>query len=1516
MKLRHGALTVSLVVCSGLVIAAYAQKSGGHLFSGKSGKSKPKVNSAQLIRARANWFYRQRAYPLQHIPAFARERAWNDFHRMQSQQRQYFLQKYGADYQKQMAALSATTLAPIVTNPWQPIGPQPTRAFFNQPDVSGRVSALVVDPCDTTGQTVFLGGAQGGLWKSTDGGLHWTTVGNQAAIPSLAVGSLATPPASPSACLASPATSKTIYVGTGEGNLSYDSYYGAGVLACTTADGVNYTCTPDQTLGAFNTTNPLNQDYGGPFIGSLAVNPQNPSILLAAVRGSGSTLPSGIYCSANAGSTWSEVLPGAGTTGAYGTDVAFDQAGYGYAAIGNIYGSTINGVYKSAAALGNCKTTLNILMGLENTAGSASAMGRISFSIYSTSTTSSSGDEIFAAIANSSDVSGTLLGVFGSVDGGGTWTQMTDPNGFTTTSGGFCNDQCFYDLAITIDPHNPAVVYAGGSAPGSGANGEGNTIIADTNAVTVSGSTATINASSTWTDVSLNDPSYCTNSNSTGCLFGVHVDAHAIAFAPPGASGAASRVYVGTDGGVWGSASGVNPENFTSYGWTDLNSTLGLTQIYSGMSNNPSGWQFRTFLGSQDNGTQVYGQETQPATWDDTLSCGDGGITLVDPLIPSTVYGECAYIPGTSTTPAFFGIEKSLFNGNVDDTNDNSTFYEASSGINGSDAGNFIPPFAIDPNPTGSTGDAQTLYFGTYRVYQTTNGGNSWNVISPDVTGADPTTDSNTAVTNFCANNPGYCVLTALAVAPANSNEVVTGSSVGHIAVTVNAGQGASSTWTDVTGSGVLPDREITQVAVDPKNKSTLYATFSGFSSCSGCDGKGHVYTGALTPTGTPAVAWTDISSAALPCPTGSGNLPDIPVNSIAIDPDLADTLYVGTDVGVYMGTLQGTAPAYTGACWQPLGTGLPNSAVLSLSLNDASRTLIAGTHGRSAWTLPLGGLPAFGLSSLSPASTGAGAAVFTMTLGGNNFTANSVVHWGSSTTLTQTSPPSGCALPACIAVSVPTSLTSSSGIVQISVTDPSETSPTNSLTFTVTSEVPTVTNISPISSTAQNPLNLTLQGTHFLTSTTIGLATVVSPLPCSPLAQPSTGTSTKIAASISASCLQYGGIYFVTANNPLPGGGSSNPYQIAALAPYGNSCTGMSTPGCLLTVTGAPPANGSFASAQSITTNNFTTTEDTSGAADGSGPSLASCTTVNPNGISNDSGDYKSVWFQYTPTANTTAEVKTIGSNYDTILSVWTGTSSSLNPVACNDDIVTGTDLPSQITNLGLTANTTYYFLVSDWGVPVYDGSGNLAEVLPSGGKLVFNMTTAPSPTFTASASGLSPSTVTAGSSASFTLTLAGSSSSPSGTVTLQPCTTSPSTTTITCSYSPGSLSVGPSSSSSSTVTISTVARSAIPPAGPFQSPPLGWLVAVLAAASMLAFLLRGAMARGRAVTIRSRLAAALGFALLAGVLLFSGACGGGGGGGGIPAPPGTTAGTYTITVPTSPSPGGSNASVTLTVQ
>jgi hypothetical protein len=80
--------------------------------------------------------------------------------------------------------------------------------------------------------------------------------------------------------------------------------------------------------------------------------------------------------------------------------------------------------------------------------------------------------------------------------------------------------------------------------------------------------------------------------------------------------------------------------------------------------------------------------------------------------------------------------------------------------------------------------------------------------------------------------------------------------------------------------------------------------------------------------------------------------------------------------------------------------------------------------------------------------------------------------------------------------------------------------------------------------------------------------------------------------------------------------------------------------------------------------------------------------------------GRVNTIWYKVAPTGSGTASIDTIGSSYDSVLSVWSGTSqASLAPVACNDDINPGIVTVSQLTNVTLNAGTTYYIMVSSFG-------------------------------------------------------------------------------------------------------------------------------------------------------------------------------------------------------------------------
>lgn len=125
-----------------------------------------------------------------------------------------------------------------------------------------------------------------------------------------------------------------------------------------------------------------------------------------------------------------------------------------------------------------------------------------------------------------------------------------------------------------------------------------------------------------------------------------------------------------------------------------------------------------------------------------------------------------------------------------------------------------------------------------------------------------------------------------------------------------------------------FPGRFVWDIGVMPNDSAHIIAVVSGY-------GTGHVWSGIVPPSG--VAAWTDVSGS------GPTAIPDVPANSLIIDPANPSTYYVGTDIGVFRTTT-------SGAQWSNFGQGLPNTAVFDLRLHGPSQLLRAATHGRGIW--------------------------------------------------------------------------------------------------------------------------------------------------------------------------------------------------------------------------------------------------------------------------------------------------------------------------------------------------------------------------------------------------------------------------------------------------------------------------------------------------------------------------------------------------------------------------------------
>jgi photosystem II stability/assembly factor-like uncharacterized protein len=208
----------------------------------------------------------------------------------------------------------------------------------------------------------------------------------------------------------------------------------------------------------------------------------------------------------------------------------------------------------------------------------------------------------------------------------------------------------------------------------------------------------------------------------------------------------------------------------------------------------------------------------------------------------------------------------------------------------------FIQPYTIDPNFT------PRVWLGGRFMFVTNNRGGEWKRASTSLPG----------------------LVSAVAVQPGNSERVLAGLATGQIARVDNATTATTATeWTLVQPRAGF----VSSLAFDTKDTKVVYATYAGF-------GGPHVWRS--TDAGT---TWTSLD----------GNLPDLPVHSIAVDPTRTGRLYLGTDLGVFV-TLDG------GQTWNVENTGFANAVTEAVVIAQGASgpAIYAFTHGRGAWRAEL----------------------------------------------------------------------------------------------------------------------------------------------------------------------------------------------------------------------------------------------------------------------------------------------------------------------------------------------------------------------------------------------------------------------------------------------------------------------------------------------------------------------------------------------------------------------------------
>jgi len=272
---------------------------------------------------------------------------------------------------------------------------------------------------------------------------------------------------------------------------------------------------------------------------------------------------------------------------------------------------------------------------------------------------------------------------------------------------------------------------------------------------------------------------------------------------------------------------------------------------------------------------------------------GDGTIAEFDPINPYVIYMGTQFAVHRHTT----GGSKNF------DSGWRFNLFDPSKVAAGETTG-FVPVFTLDGV------EPSTLYGGSDKaLYRSTNYGEKFNRVD----------------TTEALEGP----LTSISVSTVNHNRVWVGTATGKIYR--YDFDGNSAVMTNVSSG--LPARYAAQVMAGADSADVVYAVFSGYdANTPSTPGKVFMSTDA-------GATWRNISA----------NLPDVPASAIALDPVDVNRLWVAQDLAIY-------STRDRGATWTSERRNMPIVAITDIDYNRNTGYLIAATHGRGVWRIPVDG--------------------------------------------------------------------------------------------------------------------------------------------------------------------------------------------------------------------------------------------------------------------------------------------------------------------------------------------------------------------------------------------------------------------------------------------------------------------------------------------------------------------------------------------------------------------------------
>ena len=882
---------------------------------------------------------------------------------------------------------------------WQPLGPT---AVTSQEYglVTGRVSALALDPSDTTGNTLYVGTTGGGVWKSqnadtsdaasvaftplTDSAFSGDTVAlctasgtvsGTATDASISIGALTVPPGAANVILA----------GTGDPNDALDSYYGAGILRSTNS-GTTWCLIPATADGLYSFT-------GEGFAG-FAWSTVNTELVVAAVSQAyegtlagasvSGTSYEGLFYSTDGGLNWSlaTITDGSGAV-VQGPNAAFAQPDGN--AVTAVVWNPVRQLFVAAVRYhGYYQSTDGKTFTRMSTQPGSRLASSLGYCPANTGYTGSTSCPIFRGALAVNPTTGDTFAWTVDIDNQdqGLWQDKC-----AATSGACANANSTMWAAAQTLQWNTAALEAAPPIDTTIANGDYNLTLA---AVPSGQETMVLaGANDLWkTDCPYSQGCRWRNTtNSTTCMSAqVGEYQHALAWNVTNPL----EIFVGNDSGLWrstdaiGEAGSVCASTDAAH-FQNLNGGLGsLAEVVSLAQVGATPYTMMAGLGA--NGTAGVKSTAGVTTdWPEILG-GEGGPVVIDPNNSENWYVNNAAgvsihrcSQSSACTPTDFGASAVVNDADVGE--DGLTMTEPA-------------PFLVDPL------DTSQLLIGTCRVWRGPADGVGWNstdAVSPIL---DKTSNSS------CSGDALIRTMAAMALpvstALPSGGEVVyagmyseaNGGALlpGHVwSATYNSATSLWSSWTDLTSNPVSNDThtmnyyglDISSIFIDSHDTTgkTVYVTVAGIPTRS--ENVQVVY--GSTDGG---ASWTDLTS----------NLPAVSANSLVVDPGSAGTVYVATDAGVYatQQMLAGSCKTESPGCWAPLGSGLPASPVVALSAAPATasvQNLVAATYGRGIWMTAL----------LGAGTPGSGAATDTLSVNALTFPDTNTGQLSAAQTVTLT---------------------------------------------------------------------------------------------------------------------------------------------------------------------------------------------------------------------------------------------------------------------------------------------------------------------------------------------------------------------------------------------------------------------------------------------------------------------------------------------------------------------------------